>query len=69
MLTVLGRQFDKGQTVSLQEMLHKNHNRKQAAAKFYTCLVLQKHHMVSLEQSEPFEDIIISRGSSFARSG
>lgn len=69
MLTTLGRQFDNGDSVSLQDMLKRNHSRKQAAAKFYTCLVLQKHSMVSMEQSEPFADIVISRGSNFARSG
>ena len=66
MLTTLQRHFDKGDDVSLLDMIRRNHNRKQAAAKFYTCLVLQKHNMVSLEQSEPFADIIMSRGSNFA---
>ncbi|XP_067931404.1 double-strand-break repair protein rad21 homolog [Watersipora subatra] len=69
MLTTLGRQFDSSNTVSLLDMLKKNHSRKQAAAKFYTCLVLQKHSMVCLQQDEPFADIVISRGSSFVRSG
>ena len=66
MLTTLQRHFDKGDDVSLLDMIRRNHNRKQAAAKFYTCLVLQKHNMVSVEQSEPFADIIMSRGSNFA---
>ena len=66
MLTTLQRHFDKGADVSLLDMIRRNHNRKQAAAKFYTCLVLQKHNMVSVEQSEPFADIIMSRGSNFA---
>lgn len=69
LLTNLGRNFDKGDDVSLLDMLKRNHSRKQAAAKFYTCLVLQKHNMVNLSQSEPYEDIMLSRGSSFARAG
>lgn len=69
MLTTLGRHFDNDETVSLQDLLKRNNNRKQAAAKFHTCLVLQKHNMISMQQEEPFADIFITRGSSFARSG
>lgn len=69
LLTTLGKQFDKNDTASLLDMLKKNHSRKQAAAKFYTCLVLMKHNMIDIEQPEPFADITLSRGSNFARSG
>lgn len=71
MLTTLGKQFDREEdsSVSLLDMLRKNHNRKQAAAKFYTCLVLKKHSMIDVQQEEPYTDIMLSRGSNFARSG
>ena len=44
----------------------KNNNRKQAASKFYTVLVLKKQLAIDIKQSEPFEDLIISRGPAFA---
>lgn len=70
MITYLGKQFDRDDSsVSLTDMLRKNHNRKQAAAKFYTCLVLKKHNVIEVQQDQPYGDILLSRGPNFARSG
>ncbi|KAL5014920.1 hypothetical protein ScPMuIL_009190, partial [Solemya velum] len=40
-------------------------NRKQAASRFYTLLVLKKHQAIEVQQSETFGDIHISRGPQF----
>lgn len=69
LLTTLDKQFEKEDSVGLLTMLKKNQSRKQAAAMFYTCLVLKKHSMVDVNQEEPYADIMLSRGSNFARSG
>ena len=51
-------------TISLLEMC-KNNNKKQAAAKFYSFLVLKKQQAVDLNQAEPFSDIIATPGARF----
>jgi cohesin complex subunit SCC1 len=43
----------------------RNLNRKQAASRFYTLLVLKKHQVVEVAQEEAFADIHISRGPKF----
>lgn len=40
-------------------------NRKQAASRFYTLLVLKKHQAIEVQQTETFGDIHISRGPQF----
>ncbi|XP_076437777.1 double-strand-break repair protein rad21 homolog A-like isoform X2 [Babylonia areolata] len=44
-----------------------NHDRKQAASRFYTLLVLKKHQVVSVQQTEAFGDILITEGPHFGR--
>nr|KAG5686682.1 hypothetical protein BaRGS_026001 [Batillaria attramentaria] len=51
-------------TLSFKDMT-RNHNRKQAASRFYTLLVLKKHQAVDVQQSEPFGDIAITQGPQF----
>jgi len=54
-----------GQTsISLLDLC-KNNNKKQAAAKFYSFLVLKKQQAVDLTQAEPFSDIIATPGARF----
>lgn len=48
----------------LSEMTVRN-NKKQAAQKFYSLLVLKKFQALSLQQAEPYRDIQITRGSMF----
>jgi len=51
-------------TISLLDLC-KNNNKKQAAAKFYSFLVLKKQQAVELTQAEPFSDIIATPGARF----
>ncbi|XP_064209673.1 double-strand-break repair protein rad21 homolog A-like [Anguilla rostrata] len=52
------------ESVSLLELC-RNNNKKQAAAKFYSFLVLKKQQAVDLTQAEPYSDIIATRGPRF----
>ncbi|XP_037549364.1 RAD21 cohesin complex component b [Nematolebias whitei] len=52
------------QSVSLLDLCRTN-NRKQAAAKFYSFLVLKKQQAVELTQEEPYSDIIATPGPRF----
>ncbi|KAL1785892.1 double-strand-break repair rad21 1 [Sigmodon hispidus] len=45
--------------------LCRNSDRKQAAAKFYTFLILRKHQAIELSQSAPYADIIATVGPMF----
>ncbi|KAL0962482.1 hypothetical protein UPYG_G00340600 [Umbra pygmaea] len=45
--------------------LCRNNNKKQAAAKFYSFLVLKKQQAVELSQTEPYSDIIATPGARF----
>ncbi|GFS15013.1 double-strand-break repair protein rad21-like protein [Elysia marginata] len=56
--------FTFSDTLSFKDMAC-NHNRKQAASRFYTLLVLKKHQAIVTEQTEAFGDILISRGPNF----
>lgn len=52
--------------LSFKHMTH-DHDRKQAASRFYTLLVLKKHQVVSVQQTEAFGDILITEGPHFGR--
>uniref|UniRef100_A0A671VRS8 RAD21 cohesin complex component b n=1 Tax=Sparus aurata TaxID=8175 RepID=A0A671VRS8_SPAAU len=52
------------QSVSLLDLC-RNNNKKQAAAKFYSFLVLKKQQAVELVQEEPYSDIIATPGPRF----
>ncbi|BFZ21127.1 hypothetical protein BsWGS_24168 [Bradybaena similaris] len=56
--------FTFSDTLSFKDMA-RNHNRKQAASRFYTLLVLKKHQAVCTEQHEPYGDILITKGPCF----
>ncbi|XP_077432119.1 double-strand-break repair protein rad21 homolog A-like [Vanacampus margaritifer] len=45
--------------------LCRNNNKKQAAAKFYSFLVLKKQQAIEVTQSEPYSDIIATAGPRF----
>uniref|UniRef100_A0A665TGT7 Double-strand-break repair protein rad21 homolog A-like n=1 Tax=Echeneis naucrates TaxID=173247 RepID=A0A665TGT7_ECHNA len=51
-------------SVSLLDLC-RNNNRKQAAAKFYSFLVLKKQQAIEVTQSEPYSDIIATAGPRF----
>ena len=40
-------------------------SRKQAASRFYTCLLLAKEGMIDVKQEEPYADIAIQKGPKF----
>uniref|UniRef100_A0AAY5KQ46 RAD21 cohesin complex component n=1 Tax=Esox lucius TaxID=8010 RepID=A0AAY5KQ46_ESOLU len=52
------------QQIGLLELC-RNNNKKQAAAKFYSFLVLKKQQAVELSQTEPYSDIIATPGARF----
>ncbi|XP_056331446.1 double-strand-break repair protein rad21 homolog A [Danio aesculapii] len=52
------------QSISLLELC-RNNNKKQAAAKFYSFLVLKKQQAIDLTQTEPYSDIIAAPGPRF----
>ncbi|MGH0135020.1 UNVERIFIED_CONTAM: hypothetical protein FKN15_028395 [Acipenser sinensis] len=51
-------------SISLLELC-RNNNKKQAAAKFYSFLVLKKQQAIELTQEEPYSDIIATPGPRF----
>ena len=51
-------------SVSLLELCRSN-NRKQAAAKFYSFLVLKKQQAIEITQTEPYSDIVACAGARF----
>lgn len=51
-------------SVSLHELC-RNNNRKQAAAKFYSFLVLKKQQAIEVTQTAPYNDIIATAGPRF----
>lgn len=51
-------------SVSLLDLC-RNNNRKQAAAKFYSFLVLKKQQAIEVTQTSPYSDIIATAGPRF----
>ena len=64
LLYTLKREFHKKEVVNFEGLVHKS-NRKQAAYKFYSCLLLFKESSIDIEQKKPFGDIKISKGPNF----
>ncbi|KAJ8409846.1 hypothetical protein AAFF_G00219050 [Aldrovandia affinis] len=66
MLHGLQRVMEKtgAESISLLELC-RNNNKKQAAAKFYSFLVLKKQQAIELSQSEPYSDIVATPGPRF----
>ncbi|XP_008832544.1 double-strand-break repair protein rad21-like protein 1 [Nannospalax galili] len=54
------------QSFSLMKLC-RNNDRKQAAAKFYTFLILKKNQAIELSQSSPYADIIATVGPMFSK--
>lgn len=63
----LRRKLETSSVISFRQLTARN-NRKQAASKFYTILVLTKVRAIMVKQEEPFGDIQISRGPAFTGS-
>ncbi|XP_053682555.1 double-strand-break repair protein rad21 homolog A isoform X2 [Sabethes cyaneus] len=54
----------KNDSMVLSDMTHRN-NKKQAAQKFYSLLVLKKFKALEISQQRPYDDILITRGPLF----
>jgi cohesin complex subunit SCC1 len=67
MLMVLNKCLHRHDSVTFRQMAPPSatHSRKQAAAKFYTFLVLKKMEAIDVTQELPYGDILISRGPKF----
>ena len=63
-IRVLDRGFKNKDLVEFS-ILTQRCNRKLAASRFYTCLLLAKEKMVTLIQEEPYSEITIEKGSKF----
>ncbi|XP_070533696.1 double-strand-break repair protein rad21 homolog isoform X2 [Ptychodera flava] len=64
MIHVLQKQLQRQDQITFSELAKKN-NRKQAASKFYTFLVLKKQNAIDVLQSEPFGEITVTKGPRF----
>ncbi|KAJ8866497.1 hypothetical protein PR048_032340 [Dryococelus australis] len=64
MYHIVKSKLKRAENFSLSDMLHRN-NKKQAAQKFYTLLVLKKHRVLELMQENSYDEIFISRGPKF----
>lgn len=64
LLHTLKREFQKKDSVSFGNLVHKS-SRKQVAYKFYSCLLLSKESSINVHQKKPFGDISISKGQNF----
>lgn len=64
MFKVLREQMKRKKQIYLSEMTHDN-NRKQAAQKFYSLLVLKKFEALEITQDEPYGDILVTKGPMF----
>lgn len=63
-LRVLDRNFKNKDEIEFSSLTQRC-NRKLAASRFYTCLLLAKEGMITLNQNEPYAEIAIGKGSKF----
>lgn len=63
-LRVLGRNLSGKESLEFSSLTQRC-SRKQAASRFYTCLLLAKEGMVDVTQEEPYAEIVIQKGPKF----
>lgn len=63
-IRVLDRGFKSKDSVDFSSLTQRC-NRKAAASRFYTCLLLAKEKVISLEQEEAYSNISITKGAKF----
>ncbi len=63
-IRVLDRGFKSQESVEFSSLTQRC-NRKLAASRFYTCLLLAKEKVITLEQEEAYSDITIMKGAKF----
>ncbi|CAO1429194.1 unnamed protein product [Diamesa hyperborea] len=56
--------LQKSDSIYLSEMTYRN-TKKQAAQKFYSLLVLKKFQVLDIDQTNPYDDIMVTRGETF----
>lgn len=64
MFNVVKGKLENTDRITLTEMCYRN-NKKQAAQKFYSLLVLKKFHVLELEQADAYDEIFVSKGKKF----
>ncbi|KAJ8909811.1 hypothetical protein NQ315_015304, partial [Exocentrus adspersus] len=64
MFTVVRQKLQQQDQLTLSEMCHRN-NKKQAAQKFYSLLVLKKFQVLELTQEGAYEEIYVTKGLKF----
>ncbi|XP_049870628.1 double-strand-break repair protein rad21 homolog isoform X2 [Pectinophora gossypiella] len=65
LFTAMRPKLAAGLELSFSDLAPRHNNRKQVAQKFYSLLVLKKHQVLKLHQTETYGNIIISRGNQF----
>ena len=63
-LRVLGRNLSGKENIQFSSLTQRC-SRKQAASRFYTCLLLAKEGMIDVKQNEPYAAIVIQKGPKF----
>ena len=63
-LRVLGRNLSGKESIQFSSLTQRC-SRKQAASRFYTCLLLAKEGMIDVQQDKPYADIAIQKGPKF----
>ncbi len=63
-IRVLDRGFKNEDSVEFSSLTQRC-NRKLAASRFYTCLLLAKEKMITLEQGEAYSEITVTKGAKF----
>lgn len=63
---MLNHGFEKTSSVNFLSLTRRC-SRKQAASRFYTCLLLAKEGTVQFQQSEPYGDILLEKGPRFSQ--
>ena len=63
-LRVLGRNLSGKENLQFSSLTQRC-SRKQAASRFYTCLLLAKEGMIDVAQPEPYADIVIQKGPKY----
>ena len=65
-LRILGRSFSSKPETPFSTLTQKC-NRKQAASRFYTCLLLAKENTIHVHQANAYGEILISKGPKFTK--
>jgi cohesin complex subunit SCC1 len=65
-LRMLGRSFSNNSETPFSTLTQKC-NRKQAASRFYTCLLLAKENTIHVQQASAYGEILITKGPKFTK--